>query len=107
LVFSVFWQNNSYHPNNIHPDKAGIIQRDFVILLPVPESADSRKNYISYQFNWTFHTGDEVQILSSHIEKDITWYYVKTPASQRNNPKHFPQAAYVYGWVLESDVFEK
>ena len=104
LFFSVFWQNNSYHPNNIHPDKAGIIQRDSVILLPAPEPAESRKNHISYQFNWILLTGDEVQILSSHTEKDATWYYVKTTVSQRNNPDRFPQATYVYGWVLESDV---
>jgi len=106
LIFSVFWQNNSYHPNNIHPDKAGIVLRDSVILLPTPEPADSRKNHISYQFNWTFYSGDEVQILSSHTEKDTTWYYVKTPVSQRNNPERFPQAAYVYGWVLETDALE-
>ena len=106
LIFSVFWQSNSYHPNNIHPDKAGIVLRDSVILLPTPEPADSRKNHISYQFNWTFYSGDEVQILSSHTEKDTTWYYVKTPVSQRNNPERFPQAAYVYGWVLETDALE-
>lgn len=79
---------------------------DSVILLPAPEPADSRKNHISYQFNWAFHAGDEVQILFSQTEKHTTWYYVRTPVSQRNNPERFPQAAFVYGWVLKSDVLE-
>ena len=106
LAFSVFWQSNSHHPNHIYPYKAGIFQRDSVILLPAPEPADSRKNHISYQFNWAFHAGDEVQILFSQTEKHTTWYYVRTPVSQRNNPERFPQAAFVYGWVLKSDVLE-
>ena len=79
---------------------------DSVILLPAPEPADSRKNHISYQFNWAFHAGDEVQILFSQTEKHTTWYYVRTPVSHRNNPERFPQAAFVYGWVLKSDVLE-
>jgi hypothetical protein len=106
LVFSVFWQYNSHHPNFIHPYKTGIVQHDSVILLPAPEPAESRKNHISYQFNWILLTGDEVQILSSHTEKDATWYYVKTTVSQRNNPDRFPQATYVYGWVFKTDVLE-
>lgn len=106
LIFSVFWQKNSCHPNNIHPHKSGIIQRDSLILLPAPEPIDSRQNHISNQFNWFFHTGDKVQILSSHTEKQTTWYYVRIPVSQRNNPDRFPQATFVYGWLLKTDVLE-